>query len=84
MPSALTDPSGLSPDDPDNERVDNVGEALGIFMADDRVVLAGADVCEARFLVGLLVQEAVQGYRVVGGHGQPAFRTGARCAASYA
>ncbi|MFH8290293.1 DUF6531 domain-containing protein [Streptomyces sp. NPDC018059] len=31
VPSALTDPSGLSPDDPDNERVDNVGEALGIF-----------------------------------------------------
>ncbi|WPO76427.1 RHS repeat-associated core domain-containing protein [Streptomyces sp. KN37] len=31
VPSALTDPSGLSPDDPDNERVDDVGEALGIF-----------------------------------------------------
>ncbi|MYY06561.1 RHS repeat protein [Streptomyces sp. SID4913] len=30
-PSALTDPSGLSPDDPDNDRVDSFGEALGIF-----------------------------------------------------
>ncbi|MGW6792421.1 DUF6531 domain-containing protein [Streptomyces chartreusis] len=31
VPSLLTDPSGLTPDDPNNERVDSVGEALGIF-----------------------------------------------------
>ncbi|MFJ2137072.1 DUF6531 domain-containing protein [Streptomyces sp. NPDC087228] len=30
-PSVLTDPSGLTPDDPNNDRVDSLGEALGIF-----------------------------------------------------
>ncbi|MER8098204.1 RHS repeat-associated core domain-containing protein [Streptomyces goshikiensis] len=31
VPSVLTDPSGLTPADPDNDRVDSLGEALGIF-----------------------------------------------------
>ncbi len=31
VPSMLTDPSGLTPDDPNNDRVDSLGEALGIF-----------------------------------------------------
>ncbi|MFB7272679.1 DUF6531 domain-containing protein [Streptomyces sp. NPDC056244] len=31
VPTLLTDPSGLTPDDPKNERVDSIGEALGIF-----------------------------------------------------
>ncbi|MEU9711087.1 DUF6531 domain-containing protein [Streptomyces sp. NPDC047967] len=31
VPSLLTDPSGLTPDDPNNDRVDSLGEALGIF-----------------------------------------------------
>ncbi|MCL7381280.1 DUF6531 domain-containing protein [Streptomyces sp. 35G-GA-8] len=31
VPTLLTDPSGLTPDDPNNERVDSIGEALGIF-----------------------------------------------------
>ncbi|MFJ9328978.1 RHS repeat-associated core domain-containing protein [Streptomyces sp. NPDC101223] len=31
VPSVLTDPSGLTPDDPNNDRVDSLGEALGIF-----------------------------------------------------
>jgi RHS repeat-associated protein len=31
VPSVLTDPSGLSPHDPNNDRVDSLGEALGIF-----------------------------------------------------
>ncbi|GGZ81565.1 MULTISPECIES: RHS repeat-associated core domain-containing protein [Streptomyces rochei group] len=31
VPSLLTDPSGLTPDDPDNDRVDSLGEAAGIF-----------------------------------------------------
>ncbi|MGW1604563.1 DUF6531 domain-containing protein [Streptomyces eurythermus] len=31
VPSVLTDPSGLTPEDPNNDRVDSLGEALGIF-----------------------------------------------------
>ncbi|UYQ66702.1 DUF6531 domain-containing protein [Streptomyces peucetius] len=31
VPTLLTDPSGLTPDDPNNDRVDSLGEALGIF-----------------------------------------------------
>ncbi|MFF9623794.1 DUF6531 domain-containing protein [Streptomyces griseosporeus] len=31
QPSALTDPSGLTPGDPDDDRVDSLGEGLGIF-----------------------------------------------------
>ncbi|MFE3470318.1 RHS repeat domain-containing protein [Streptomyces bacillaris] len=31
VPSMLTDPSGLTPDDPNNDGVDSLGEALGIF-----------------------------------------------------
>lgn len=31
IPTLLTDPSGLTPDDPDNDRVDSLGEAASIF-----------------------------------------------------
>ncbi|MGA5370145.1 RHS repeat-associated core domain-containing protein [Streptomyces griseoincarnatus] len=31
VPTLLTDPSGLTPDDPNNGRVDSLGEAAGIF-----------------------------------------------------
>ncbi|CAL9370391.1 hypothetical protein SUDANB151_00836 [Streptomyces sp. enrichment culture] len=31
VPTLLTDPSGLSPDDPNNDRVDSLGEAASIF-----------------------------------------------------
>lgn len=31
VPTLLTDPSGLTPDDPNNDRVDSLGEAAGIF-----------------------------------------------------
>lgn len=31
VPALLTDPSGLTPDDPNDDRVDSLGEAAGIF-----------------------------------------------------
>ncbi|CAL9280155.1 MULTISPECIES: RHS repeat-associated core domain-containing protein [Streptomyces] len=31
VPTLLTDPGGLTPDDPNNDRVDSLGEAAGIF-----------------------------------------------------